>query len=100
MIYFGWSLASVLAAVLILQLVVTSDTLVHRCLQNRALVFMGRISYGLYVWHFPILAMMQKHDLPWQNLGYLVPSFIVALASYYFLELPFLKLKSRYQRAA
>lgn len=100
MVYLGWLLASVLAAVLILQALMTRDTLLTRCLQNRVLVFIGRISYGLYLWHFPILGAMQKHHLPWQHLVYLVPSFIVAIGSYYLLELPFLKLKSRYQRAA
>lgn len=98
MIYYGWLLASVLATCLILHLVAARTSLLHWVLENRFVVFTGKISYGLYVWHFPILKAMQQHNLPWQYLRYLLLVVPVALLSYYVIELPCLRLKERFKR--
>jgi len=98
MICVGWLLASVFAATLIAHLVSTSHGLMHWIFENPILVYIGQISYGLYIWHFPILTFMAQHRLPWQHLMYLLPVLIVALASYYLIEKPFLRLKGRFAR--
>jgi len=100
MVYLGWLMASVFAAVVIVQIVTTSGTFIHRILENQILVFIGSISYGLYVWHLPILGAMMRHNLPWQHLGYLLPVLPVVLASYYLIERPCLRLKSRFQKVS
>lgn len=63
------------------------------------LVWLGRRSYGLYLYHFPVLSLFthQLHTGPeWLRrlvaLGVVVA---VTAASYRFLELPFLRLKAR-----
>jgi peptidoglycan/LPS O-acetylase OafA/YrhL len=97
-IYFGCFLASVFAMILIIHLVSGSQSMMRLFLENAVLVYIGQISYGLYVWHFPILMAMQQHHLPYKNLIYLLPVFPVVLLSYYLIEKPCLRLKSRFQR--
>jgi len=98
MICIGWFLASVFAAILIAHFGSASSGLLHRFFENPILVYIGKISYGLYIWHFPILMFMRQHQLPWQHLMYLPPVFLVVLASYYLIEKPFLRLKDRFAR--
>jgi peptidoglycan/LPS O-acetylase OafA/YrhL len=59
--------------------------------------YLGRISYGIYVWHLIVLTTIIKfYKTPWAILNLLlviVITVIVASLSYYLLEKPFLKLK-------
>jgi peptidoglycan/LPS O-acetylase OafA/YrhL len=63
------------------------------------LVWLGRRSYGLYLYHFPVLSLM-RHQVPvgplWLRMvaGILL-TLAVTAASYRWLELPFLRLKDR-----
>ena len=64
------------------------------------MVYLGRISYGLYLLHFPLYTLL-NHHFPenWHHL--LVPtkialSIVVASLSFYLVEMPFLKLKKRF----
>jgi peptidoglycan/LPS O-acetylase OafA/YrhL len=98
MICIGWFLASMFAAILVAHFGFASNGLLHRFFENPILVYIGQISYGLYIWHFPILIFMQQHQLPWQHLMYLLPVSIVVLASYYLIERPCLRLKTRFAR--
>jgi peptidoglycan/LPS O-acetylase OafA/YrhL len=69
-----------------------------RLLTNRAVVFPGRISYGLYVFHMAALYVAEKLVQP----SFRRPAFGFALTvaasvlSYYVLEAPFLRLKERF----
>ncbi len=76
------------------------------------LLFLGKISYGLYVWHYFFLTIV------WKYMDYLisggkdhylvhvygvlasflsiVPTVVTAIISYRYLELPFLKLKNKF----
>lgn len=96
----GWLLASALAAALIMQLVAAVRTPLHYLLENPVMVYIGQISYGLYLWHVPILGALKRYDLPWQNLKYLAFVFPVVLASYYFIEKPCLQLKKKFQKVS
>jgi peptidoglycan/LPS O-acetylase OafA/YrhL len=67
--------------------------------ENRALGFLGIISYGLYLWHYPVLwhlGFFDKRPYPgpaWALLGVAV-SLCVAIASYLWLERRFLRRRS------
>lgn len=101
MVYAGWLLASVFAALLILHLVVNPGGLIHRAFANPALVYIGRVSYGLYVWHFPILKVLDRYEVAplAHTCIYWTGTVSVTLASYYFIEQPCLRLKRRFQSA-
>ncbi len=62
-------------------------------------VWLGRLSYSLYLWQQPFLVTRDPdwgllRELPWC----LVPTFALACASYFWIERPFLALKSRLEK--
>ena len=71
-------------------------------LQARPLVGVGRISYGLYLWHFPIflglgvlVSKTKTFDPARVGLAWLI-TFAVCILSFWLLEQPALRLKSRF----
>lgn len=78
------------------------ETPEFRVLSIPPLVWVGRISYSLYLWHVPILTALgvivtgrlAAGGLTRQLLG-IVLSFAAATVSYYVVERPFLRLKRR-----
>jgi peptidoglycan/LPS O-acetylase OafA/YrhL len=94
----GWLLTSLFAAVIILQLVSSSNSILHRVLETRALVYIGQISYGLYLWHHPIFYVLKGlHLSDWRYAAVLITG-AVTLASYYLIERPCLRLKKRFEK--
>ncbi len=67
-------------------------------LRWRPLVATGRISYGLYLWHWPVYLALDACGLghPLCKLGLAA---LVAVASYRYLEAPCLRLKERFRVA-
>jgi peptidoglycan/LPS O-acetylase OafA/YrhL len=64
------------------------------------LVYTGRISYGWYLWHFPLIAMARDYTHShWLEVLMLPLSYLIAVASYHFLEQPFLRMKQRFEPA-
>jgi len=73
---------------------------IRRVLRSRALVFLGTISYGIYIWHWFLLGIVQNDWLHWsQNKGNWATLFVLTLpvvifaaaASWYLLERPILR---------
>lgn len=76
--------------------------LVRRVLANRVLLWIGLVSYGLYLWHTAALAQLAKwhygdaeiiHSYVWWLAGGLAFGLALAAASYYLVERPALRLK-------
>lgn len=92
-----------LVAVLGLVIIISSGrqyTLMSRLLSLKPLVYIGKISYSLYLWHFPILVLTTPvSEIGNPNLFYVVLRIIlivlVATFSYLFVETPIRKLGFR-----
>jgi peptidoglycan/LPS O-acetylase OafA/YrhL len=67
-------------------------SLVGRLLSLKLFVFIGLISYSLYLWHWPLL-VFEKYPVitagPWQRAAALAVSFALATLSWKFVEMPF-----------
>ncbi|MBP7951455.1 MAG: acyltransferase [Verrucomicrobiales bacterium] len=67
--------------------------IVFRLLASRPLVWIGLLSYSLYLWHWPLFAFQKYLGLPaktwWIQLGLVLASFPLAWLSLRFVETPF-----------
>lgn len=89
----GLSIAALLTAVLIAGL--RRETPLKSLLSIRPLVYTGKISYGFYLWHYPIVLGLSQYGIV-GKMSALVISFGLASASYHWIELPFLTLKRQF----
>ena len=97
MYYCGFSVIELSVSIIILDIFLSRKSLVNRILLIKPMVWIGRLSYGLYLWHFLIFSTMRWlgfRRIDVMTIGMCL-AFLVASASYYFLERPFLKLKRR-----
>lgn len=80
-------------------IILGQGSFLNRALGNRHVVYIGALSYSLYLWHWPILAFIryytQQYDLtlPWLLL-YCFGSFALAAFTYHYIETPFRQAKS------
>jgi len=92
--YFGSILCGVIPGILALTMLIrSSGTICHRIFERPEAVFLGRIFYGIYLWHLPILNAMDSYGIEWRYrllLG-LPLSIAVATLSYAYLERHFLR---------
>jgi peptidoglycan/LPS O-acetylase OafA/YrhL len=66
---------------------------------GRVFIYLGRISYGLYVYHlvgFELVNKVVRDNIPLTMALALAVTIAIATVSYYGLELPFLRLKKRF----
>lgn len=99
MYYFGFLVIEVLVAGLILDIVINKKSMVSKILAMRWLVWVGSISYGLYLWHYPIFRTMFALGYNfWAVIvfGTLI-TFVIATCSYYLLEKPILKFRRSFE---
>lgn len=65
---------------------------ITKLLQSKILTSVGLISYGLYLWHFPVFSYLSYagmfHD-PSVKVGAIGLIFILSMTTYFFLEKPF-----------
>lgn len=89
-------MVAVAASLTMLRLVTNRDAST-RFLGGATLVWLGRLSYSLYLWHYPIMQTVfdkRGASAPW-ILAAIVASLIAACLSYYVVERPFLRIKER-----
>lgn len=86
-----WALAPVFGAVLLIS--AGPDSFIsRRILSHRWMVFVGLISYPLYLWHWPLLSLAHTMDwreyTPMLRVFLIALSFVLAWATYRFIERP------------
>ncbi|MGE0709755.1 MAG: acyltransferase family protein [Planctomycetota bacterium] len=88
------------ASAIVLDTIVSPAGYLGRCLRWRWLVWVGERSYGVYLWHYPILLVLEDR-LAWpaRALVGTAATLLVAAASYRWLERPFLELKVHFRGA-
>ena len=99
----GLTVAAGSAGLLIADIVARPAGWLAQALGRQPLVGIGRISYGLYLWHFPIVygcgALIvdgSRPDLPRAALA-IGLTFVAAIASFRWVERPMLRLKRRFE---
>ena len=71
----------------------TKETLIHRVLSLKIFVWIGLISYGVYLFHYPLIAFFNVYSLgklmsSSQKIMVVAISFILSIFSYFILEKP------------
>src|SRR5262249_26789902 len=94
---------TLLTLVLILNLATKPGGPLSQALSFRPLVYVGSISYGIYLWHWPLLEMAKDigfdHLLEKLIIG-AFGAFLMAAISYHYVERPVLLLKRHFAPAA
>jgi peptidoglycan/LPS O-acetylase OafA/YrhL len=95
---YGATVTAALAGLLIVALATLKDFWLSRLLRTRAFVFIGTISYSLYLWQQ--LFLHHASPVGWGFPYNILQAIAAACLSYWFIELPFLRLKDRHAVAA
>ena len=104
----GLTLAALATAVVITQCLIAPVPGVRTFLAWRPMVVIGRMSYGIYLWHAPVAWLTDARHYDWvpimsrpvQFIARVVLTFAIAGLSYRFLEQPLLRLKHRFSTTA
>ena len=104
---FPWAIATVLGAVLMIAaLALPADgygSPLQRLLQAPWVTYIGRLSFSLYLWHWPVAVFLRwttGTELLVVQLVYPVVVMALAAASYHWIEIPVRTGKSAWQRQA
>jgi peptidoglycan/LPS O-acetylase OafA/YrhL len=98
---FGYVIVAIASATLIADLVAGRHSLLAGPFAWTPAVYIGRISYGIYLLHLPVFFIVEGHLAELPSLAKLGLKLALTLAaaslSFHVLEQPFLRLKSRFE---
>jgi peptidoglycan/LPS O-acetylase OafA/YrhL len=81
--------------------IVHGDSLMSRAFGSTPAVWLGRRSYGFYLWHYPIIFLLARSFGPAGKALIGLPLTLIAtIVSWHFIELRFLRRKARYEPSA
>ena len=107
----GYTTFAVLFGLLVYEAVMDQSRIIRFLLDNRPLRFFGKISYGLYVYHWPVYMLLFTYfadlfqqslhiQLKWAEMGSAITVTVIAVlisvVSYRYFERFFLRMKQRY----
>ncbi len=88
----GFFLSDILVALVIASVVLAPRRLFNEALSMKPLRALGKISYGLYLWQFPIVIMFNNARTGFSGIGLFALrtfiSILMAIVSYYLVEQP------------
>lgn len=98
----SYSISNILFVSIILYLIWShyngKSSFVNTILANKVMLFIGKISYGVYVWHWFVLVIIQRYVVLDHNIFHFIIYYavviFVAFASYELFEKKFLSLKN------
>lgn len=89
----------ILIPLVLFDIFLSRTSLLASCLAARPLVYMGTISYGLYVYHGPLLEIAKYNNVSplgrWSIVLIAAPA--LAAASYHLMERPVMQLKKYFR---
>jgi peptidoglycan/LPS O-acetylase OafA/YrhL len=95
--WWAWPLATVAAWPIVAHLVLDQDGWLARVFSSRPMVWLGRRSYGFYLWHYAVIELLLRSLPVWQagviGMGL---TLLISAASFRYWEQPFLRIKERF----
>jgi peptidoglycan/LPS O-acetylase OafA/YrhL len=97
----GFTIVALAVGLILVSLLREPPSMLRTALEWRALVAVGRLSYGLYIWHVPVIWTMARHRILTSHSTGLVLltsfgiTFLIASLSHRWIEQPCLRLKDR-----
>lgn len=91
---FPWAILAVSGALFLIAASVNkagNGSTMQALIENPAMVYIGKLSYSLYLWHWPVYAFFRwtiGMESPRQIAGAVSFTAILSIISYYFLEIP------------
>ncbi len=74
-------------------------SIIKRILENKLMLFLGRLSYSLYLFHWMIIILannnFKQYSMSW-IIFIVFFSFLLSVISYYFVEQPFIALRKKF----
>lgn len=109
---YGYGTVSIASAILISKVISDQKSLLVANLSTEPLAWLGRVSYGFYLWHYPIIYVMMyggndkilgfygslPYPIPMLAISVFSLTLAITAASWYLLESPILRWKPRSER--
>jgi peptidoglycan/LPS O-acetylase OafA/YrhL len=109
--FVGYTTIALLFALLVYEIVLEQNKIINSIFSNKLLIFFGRLSFGFYIFHWPIYVALNPNLVSFftfkinitpftsQLLSSLIctsAGLCISVISYYYFEMYFLKLKARF----
>ncbi|HEX6333631.1 MAG TPA: acyltransferase [Flavisolibacter sp.] len=108
----GYTTFAVIFAMLVYEATNEENRLLQRLLQSGILKFLGKYSYGIYIWHWPVYLLLHRPVRSWlagvvttskqtgnviAAIGVTAVAVLISVASFHLFEKYFINLKKNYQ---